>query len=110
MSRRLPAARSNYLLLTGEMVTGAEAAAWGLVTAAVEPHQLSESAARLLTRLATRSPAATAAVKQMIRNARSLQEPVALERERSLFMRHLQSADCASGIAAFCERRTPEFT
>lgn len=107
--RSLPAARANYLLLSGELISGEQAAAWGVVSAAVERDRLAASADRLVARLVSRSHDALVAAKHMIGNAGRMERDEALRRERSLFLAHMASADVAEGLAAFGERRAPLF-
>jgi enoyl-CoA hydratase len=109
VSRRLPRARANYLLLSGEMLSGDEAARWGLVTVAVPAEQVATVAAGIVARISSRSGTALATVKQMVRVAGRLPQPEALEQERALFLDHLASPDCVRGLAAFRDRRSPEF-
>lgn len=107
--RTLPRARANYLLLSGELVSGRTAAEWGLVTAAVEPDQLQSAAEGVIERLASRSSDAILAVKKMIWTAGQESRGDALLWERQLFMRHMASRDVTEGLAAFRERRTAVF-
>jgi enoyl-CoA hydratase/carnithine racemase len=110
LTNRLPAARARYLLLSADLLTGAQAADWGLVTHAVPPGELEPLAQLLVGRLASRSVRAAATVKAMAANARERPASEALSRERALFLRHVQSPDAAEGLAAFLERRPPDFT
>lgn len=107
--RSLPTARANYLLLTGELISGREAAAWGVVSAAVEPDRLAEAAENLVNRLTSRSHDALVVAKHMIGNATWFERDEALRRERGLFLRHMASADVTEGLTAFRERRRPLF-
>ena len=109
LTRSLSRARANYLLLSGQLLTGREAAEWGLVSIAVEPDRLAETADRLIERLSARSHEALCTVKQMINNANLMERDEALRRERDLFLRHMSSADVAEGLAAFRDRRPPVF-
>jgi enoyl-CoA hydratase/carnithine racemase len=107
--RSLSPARANYLLLSGELLTGEQAAAWGLVTTAVPPEQLATVSERLIERLTSRSHDALRTAKKMINNATLIERDGALDRERQLFLRHMASADVAEGLAAFRDRRPPAF-
>jgi enoyl-CoA hydratase/carnithine racemase len=109
LPRRLPRAWANYLLLSGDLLSGDEAARWGLATVAVPAEQVSAVADRIVARIASRSGTALAAVKQLVRDADRLPQPAALERERASFLDHLSSPDCVRGLAAFRDRRAPEF-
>jgi enoyl-CoA hydratase/carnithine racemase len=109
LPRRLPKARANYLLLSGELLSGADAARWGLVTTAVPGEHIDAAVAGIVSRVAGRSTAALATVKHMIGNASRLPQSEALRWERELFLEHSASPDCRYGLAAFRDRRTPSF-
>jgi enoyl-CoA hydratase/carnithine racemase len=109
LPRTLARARANYLLLTGELISGRTAAEWGLVSAAVEPEQLGRTAEALIRRVASRSADGIGAVKQMIWNAGDQPRDEALVHELDLFLRHMACADVAEGLAAFSDRRAPVF-
>ena len=109
LTRRLPKAKANYLLLSGELLSGADAARWGLVTVAVPAEHIDTAVDGIVVRLAGRSSAALATVKHMLGNADRLPQPEALDRERALFMAHLATPDCRHGLAAFRDRRVPIF-
>lgn len=110
LARSLTKARARYLLFSGEAVTGAEAANWGLVTMSVPPEELDAAAALLVERLATRSGDALRAVKRMLVEGEHLPVGDALVLERQILLTHLaKSADVGEGLQAFVERRPPNF-
>jgi enoyl-CoA hydratase/carnithine racemase len=109
--RALPKAQARYLLLTGEAITGAQAAAWGLVTLAAPPAELDATAEALIGRLASRSGDALRAVKRMV-TAVGPEWPVneAMRAEREIFLDFIStSADVKEGLSAFAEGRAPRF-
>jgi enoyl-CoA hydratase/carnithine racemase len=110
LARRLPKAQANYLLLSGEMLSGEEAARWGLATVAVPAERIEPAVTEIVSRVAGRSTAALTTVKHMLGNAGRLPESEALGRERALFMAHLASPDCVRGLTAFRDRRAPLFS
>lgn len=106
--RSLAATRARYLLLTGETVSGRQAADWGLVTTAVPPASLEAAVAADVDRLATRSPDALRAAKAMALDARDLPHRDALLAERKRFLDHVTSSpDTTEGLAAFQHKRPP---
>lgn len=110
MPRTLPTARGSYLLLTGEMIDGAEAAAWGLITRAVPPDDFDAAVEQVVQRLATRSVDAIAAVKRMVVQTRDEDVDTGVETERRIFAEYFRSShDGAEGLAAFREKRPPQF-
>lgn len=110
LARSLPSARARWLLLSGEMLSGAQAAEWGLVTHAVPPAELDAAADAVVERLSSRSRDALAAVKTMANGLRDLTFDEAILAERRLFLDHfLESPDGREGLAAFRDRRPPRF-
>ncbi len=109
LARTLPRARANYLVLTGQLITGRQAADWGLVSTAVEPNEIASTVDSLAERLAGRSADAIATAKQMIWTAHQQPRDDALLQELRLFLRHMSSVDVSEGLAAFRDRRAPVF-
>jgi enoyl-CoA hydratase/carnithine racemase len=109
LARTLPRARGNYLLLSAELLSGREAADWGLVSLAVPASELEQRVTQLVHRLANRSHAALATVKKMTWSANQGSQSEAMAAERMLFLRHMTSSDVDEGLAAFREHRSPAF-
>jgi enoyl-CoA hydratase/carnithine racemase len=106
LARALTPARSNYLLLTGDLLTGQQARDWGLTSAVAEPEGVDEVVASIVGSVIRRGPATTAAIKSMTTSARERTQPEALRAEREVFSRHIQSDEATAGLAAFRSRRT----
>jgi enoyl-CoA hydratase/carnithine racemase len=102
MHKALTPARSRWLLLSGEMISGKEAADWGLVTRAVPHDQLDEVAETMVARLASRSADALAGVKEMVSAVRDIPVPDGIEAERRIFVDHMtKSDDVRAALARF---------
>jgi enoyl-CoA hydratase len=100
----LPPALARYLLLSGEMLSGAEAAAAGLVTSAVEPSLLETEVDRIVARLRGRGRVTLATIKTMLADDGAAEERHArLERELDLFLAHARSADARAGLDSFLD-------
>lgn len=99
-------ARASRLVLTGEIIDGATAAAWGIAAFHVPGPALAE-AERLVEQLAARPPLALAAAKQALLAGE--EGTLALALERRLFETLLDTDDKREGIAAFRARRPAEF-
>jgi 2-(1,2-epoxy-1,2-dihydrophenyl)acetyl-CoA isomerase len=92
------------LLLSGVMISGREAADWGLVTRAVPGEQLDEVAEAMIARLASRSGDAISAVKEMIGAVRDVPVPEGIEAERRIFIEHMaKSDDGRAALARFLQ-------
>ena len=109
---RLGAHRTMDLIVTGDMMTGAEAVAAGLFSRAVPAEELVEftlTKARKAARGATRAFLTSRTLVQDIRdNRRGLWESVADENVAQGEL--CSSDDYLEGFAAFNEKRTPVFT
>jgi len=102
-------ARARELLLLGRKLTGAEAAAWGLIHASVAEDTLDEEAAKLIGQLAAGPTVAIGLAKKCL--ARNLEEPLAraLDNESLALELSSRTTDFREGLAAFAERRAPRF-
>jgi enoyl-CoA hydratase len=102
--------RAMFLNLTGDFVDAQTAYAWGLVERVVSSAELEDEALALAGRIASRSPHAVAVLRELARTTRDLPLEEGLRREAEGFVRCLRSEDGAEGVAAFIEKREPEFT
>lgn len=110
LPRTIPASLARYLLLTGELISGTQAAEWGLATLAVPPEDLEQELRRVIDRLCSRGRATLRTVKAMLDEQHGTATTRALQRERDLFLEHLAAApDAHIGLQAFRERVTPSF-
>lgn len=110
LTRTLPRAVANYLLLTGELMTGEEAAALGLVTLAAPKAQFEPLVERVVERLRTRSGASIATIKRMVSGSPEGSWNASLERELDFFMEHVaRSCDVRHGLTAFSDKQRPRF-
>jgi enoyl-CoA hydratase len=103
-------ARASAMALLGERLPATEAAAAGLIHAAVADEQLGAEADRLVARLAAGPGAAYRATKQAIGAATLGHLDDALDRERDLQVALFETEDFAEGATAFLHKRAPRFT
>ena len=102
--------RAMFLNLTGDFIDAETAYAWGLVERVVSAAELEDAAVAIADRIASRSPHAVAVLRELARTTRDLPLGEGLRREADGFVRCLRSEDGAEGVAAFIEKRPPEFT
>ena len=113
-TQRLPrivgVGRALLLNLTGDFVDAATAYQWGLVEKVVPRAELHDAALEIARAIAARSPVAVAVIRELARTTRDLPLEEGLRREADGFRRCLESEDGAEGVAAFLEKREPQFT
>jgi enoyl-CoA hydratase/carnithine racemase len=107
LARLVGPARAKYLLYTAELVTADRAEEFGLVDEVVPGSQLADRAAELIGTIASRSTQTQGAVKAAVGawvNGADVAAAIEPWERRSR-----TSADVAEGLAAFVERREPNF-
>jgi len=110
LTRRLGAPRAMGLALLGERLSAQQAQQWGLIWRCVDDEQLMPEVNQLADMLATGPTRGYARTKQAIYAAEqnALEQQLATE---SAFQRELgQTDDYAEGVAAFTEKRKPQFS
>jgi enoyl-CoA hydratase len=103
-------ARAKKYLLTGAPITGAEAAAIGLVTEALPADRLDARVAEIADELANGAAVAIRLTKKAINMGLRQQLDALIEAHLGFeTMSHL-SADHREAVGAFAERRAPSFS
>lgn len=103
-------ARAMGLALLGDKLPAEQAAQWGLIWRCVEDSELTAVVDALATQLAAAPTRGLARTKQALYESwgRTLEEQLDIERD---YQRELgYSADYAEGVAAFTQKRPPQFT
>jgi len=109
LPRLVGQARALGLALTGEPITGEQAADWGLIWKAADEGALDAEVDAIATKLASLPPLGLAAIKNIIRSTgeRTLDQELDLQRDE---MRRLGfTEDYREGVAAFLEKRGAKF-
>jgi enoyl-CoA hydratase len=102
--------RALLLNLTGDFIDARTAYEWGLVEKVVPRNELLDTALGIASTIAERSPHSIAVLRELARTTRDLSLEEGLRREADGFRRCLESEDGAEGVAAFLEKRQPQFT
>jgi len=101
---------ANKLLLTGDIVDAAEAHRMGLVQEVIADEELESFTIACAKRIADNAPIAVQIIKHLVRMADSTSTEAGLAMENNLFAYCFTTKDSAEGIAAFVEKRRPNFT
>jgi enoyl-CoA hydratase len=96
-------------VLTGDLLTAAEALRLGLVSEMVADADVLPHALELAMRIAALPPLAVAAIKESILRGADLPLEAALRLESESFQKLFATEDRAEGMRAFLEKRKPEF-
>jgi 2-(1,2-epoxy-1,2-dihydrophenyl)acetyl-CoA isomerase len=103
-------ARAMGLALLGDKLSADQAAQWGLIWRSVDDAELSAVVDALATQLAAAPTRGLARTKQALYEGwdRTLEDQLDIERD---YQRELgYTADYAEGVAAFTQKRPPQFT
>ncbi len=109
LPRLLGLPRALELLLTGRIVSGAEAAELGLVNYAVEADRVTEKARELASEIAACAPLAVRWTKHSVYRGIDWDPRRAAELEAHAQSRTLETEDAREGIRALLEKRDPVF-
>jgi enoyl-CoA hydratase len=100
---------AKEIVFTGRAVSAKEAHEWGLVNQIYEPGELMGEALKLAHELARKSPLALAYAKEATNLYLTGEASAHMETELRLFAMLFSSEDQKEGMAAFAEKREPEF-
>ena len=110
LTRAIGKSKAMRMILTGEPISAVEAERAGLVANVTQDELVVEDALALAASIATKSPIALRLAKEAVNAAHEMSLTDALAHERRLFYLLFASEDQKEGMAAFLEKRTPDFT
>ena len=110
LTRAIGKAKAMRMVLTGETITAREAEAAGLVALVTQDEVVIDDALALAVKMAEKSPIALRLAKEAVNAAYEMSLTDALAHERRLFYLLFASEDQKEGMAAFLEKRSPDFT
>lgn len=109
LPRLIGTLRAAELLLTGRRLSGAEAVACGLALGLGEHEHALAAAEALARRILRQAPLAVQMAKVLLRAGPDAPLPSALAFEQAVGAMLYATKDAGEGIAAFVEKRSPEF-
>jgi 2-(1,2-epoxy-1,2-dihydrophenyl)acetyl-CoA isomerase len=110
LPRLVGTVRARELLILGRQLTGAEAADWGVVHRAVPAAELDREVDALVEQLGGGPTVALGFTKWLLHAAQSTTLPEQLQNEAFALELSSRSNDFREGLAAFKEKRPPDFT
>lgn len=109
LSRLVGKGKALELILTGDRITGAEAASIGLVNKAVPGTEVMKTALGLAKKIASFGRPSIAAAMEAVNEGLSVSLAEALEVEADKFSSLVETEDMREGLSAFLEKRQPKF-
>ena len=109
LPRTVGKSKAMDMVLTGRMMDAAEAERANLVSRIVPADQLIPETLKIATRIAELSPVAVAIAKQAVNRAFETPLTEGLRAERQLFLPLFGTHAQREGMAAFTEKRKPDF-
>ena len=110
LSRWVGRAAAKQILMLGEVFPAQEAHRLGLVNWLVPRDELESATEALCAKLASRSPIALAAVKRVVDRTTEMELRGAIQYALQEFALVFAGPDQREGMAAFLEKRAPQFT
>jgi enoyl-CoA hydratase len=110
LTRAIGKSRAMEMVLSGQPIDAREALRLGLVSRVVPDELLVDDALDLAALIATKSPLAVRVAKEAVNAAYEMSLTEALAHERRLFYLLFASDDQKEGMAAFLEKRKPNFS
>lgn len=102
--------RAMEFILTGRNITSAQALEWGMAAQVFKPDELVNEAVKTASEIASFSPIAVKAAKEVVNESFNLPLEQGIKYERRIFHTLFGSQDQKEGMAAFAEKRKAIWT
>lgn len=109
LARAVGERRAKELILAAKPFSAQEALAWGVVNQLCEPDMLMEQVLVIASRIAGNAPIAVRQAKHAIHHGMQADLATGMLFEIEAYQRMVKSRDREEGIAAFNEKRKPQF-
>jgi enoyl-CoA hydratase len=109
LTRAVGKSKAMEMILSGEPIDAREAQRMGLVARVTQDELCVEDALSLAASIAEKSPVALRLAKEAVNTAHEMSLTDGLAHERRLFYLLFASEDQKEGMAAFLEKRAPDF-
>ena len=109
LPRQIPYARAMELLLTGDLITAAEALELGFLNRVVPQADVLPTALDLAERIAANGPIAVQAIRRSARACLGRPEAEAMQIESEMAAAVFRTEDAQEGPLAFMQKRKPVF-
>mgnify|MGYP000576562497 FL=1 len=109
LPKQIPYARAMELLLTGDLITAAEALDLGFLNRVVAPAEVLPAALELAGRIAANGPIAVQAIRRSARECQGRPEAEAMKIESQMAAPVFRTQDAREGPLAFMQKRKPVF-
>lgn len=109
LPRAVGMARAKALALLGDKLSAEQAEQWGMIWRCVDDEALQDEALKLARHLAAQPTYGLALIKRALNASASNSFDAQLDLERDLQRLAGRSEDYREGVAAFMEKRTPQF-
>lgn len=110
LPRAIGERRAKELILTGDVFTSQQARDWGLVNLVCAADELQTFALKTARKIAANGPVAVRQAKQAISRGMQMSLSDGLAFEIEAYNRTIPTEDRREGVAAFNERRPPQFS
>ena len=109
LPKQIPYARAMELLLTGDLITAAEALEMGFLNRVVAAEAVLPAALELAERIAANGPIAVQAIRRSARECQGRPEAEAMKIESQMAAPVFRTEDAREGPLAFMQKRNPVF-
>lgn len=109
LTKNVGRARATDLLMGGRRFTGADAAKWGMITAAAPKEELEDLVKKYIKKYSQGPAVAYAQIKRMINSCTMRELNACMQEEVEAQFICSKTEDYRIAVEAFCEKKKPEF-